>query len=341
MVDVCGGGWIPAFAGMTKGTGGGILPRLKPAGSRPDIAVNPHSVIIHSMDLSVVIPVYNAERYVESAVDSALRQKEVAEIILVEDKSPDNALEICRRLEQEHPRVKLFQHSDGGNHGAGESRNLGIRKAGCEYIAFLDADDYYLDNCFSKAAEVLENDPELDGVYGAVGAEFENEEAKRRYFLTHHDEMATVDEWVTPEQLFHYLVLGRAGYIHLNGLVVKKTGLLDVGLLPKLRLHQDMALTVKLAAKLRLATGQVDTPVSIRRLHLDNRITNLKTDFSVTQFQAYQYLLNWSRQEPLSSEKQKIIRTRYWSLGLRRHRKEKNLPAALYYYAALHLFGVK
>jgi len=293
------------------------------------------------MDISTVIPVYNAERYVESAVDSALRQKEVAEVILVEDKSPDNALEICRRLEQEHPRVKLFQHSDGENHGAGESRNLGIRKAGCEYIAFLDADDYYLDNCFSKAAEVLEKDRNLDGVYGAVGAEFENEEAKRRYFLTHHDETATVDEWVTPEQLFHYLVLGCAGYIHLNGLVVKKAGLLEVGLLPKLRLHQDMVLTVKLAAKLRLAAGQVNEPVSIRRLHLDNRITSLKTDFSVTQFRAYQYLLNWSRQEPLSGKKQKIIRTRYWTLGLRRHRKEKNLPAALYYYAALHLFGVK
>ncbi len=293
------------------------------------------------MDLSVIIPVYNAERHVESAVDSALRQKEVAEVILIEDKSPDNALEICRRLEQKHPRVKLFQHSDGENHGAGESRNLGIKKAGCEYIAFLDADDYYLDNCFSTATEVLENDSSLDGTYGAVGAEFENEEARRRYFLTHHDEIATVDEWVTPEQLFHYLVLGCAGYIHLNGLVVKKTGLLEVGLLPELRLHQDMVLTVKLAARLRLAAGQVNEPVSIRCLHLDNRITSLKTDFSVTQFRAYQYLLNWSRQESLPNEKQKIIRTRYWSLGLRRHRKEKNLPAALYYYAALHLFGVE
>ena len=326
---------------MTKGVGGGILPKLKPAGFRPDTAVNPPLVIIHAMDLSVVIPVYNAERHVEAAVDSALRQKEVAEVILVEDKSPDNALEICRRLEQEHPRVKLFQHSDGENHGAGESRNLGIRKAGSEYVAFLDADDYYLDNCFSKAAEVLDKDSGLDGVYGAVGAEFENEEAKRRYFLTHRDEIATVDEWVTPEQLFHYLILGRAGYIHLNGLVVKKTGLLEVGLLPKLRLHQDMVLTVKLAARLRLAAGQVNEPVSIRRLHLDNRITNLKTDFSETQFQAYQYLMSWSRQEHLPREKHKIIRSKYWWLGFRRQRKEKNLPAALYYYAALHLFGVK
>jgi glycosyltransferase involved in cell wall biosynthesis len=291
------------------------------------------------MDISVVIPVYNAEKYVESAVDSALLQKEVAEIILVEDNSPDNALEICQRLEKAHPRVTLLQHSDGENHGAGESRNLGIRKARCEYIAFLDADDYYLENCFAKAAEVLESDPGIDGVYGAVGAEFETEEAKRRYFLTHYEEVATVDEKVTPEQLFRFLVLGGAGYIHLNGLVVKKAGLLEVGLLPKLRLHQDMVLTIKLAAKLRLAAGQVNKPVSIRRLHLDNRITNLKTDFSATQLSAHKYLLNWSRQEHLPREQQEIIRKKYWRLSYRHHRKARNYPAALYFYTISRLFG--
>src|SRR5210317_669111 len=98
------------------------------------------------MDISVVIPVFNAERYVESAVESALRQSETAEVILVEDNSPDNALEICQRLEAQDPRVRLFRHGDGKNHGAGESRNLGIRNARCDYIAFLDADDYYVEN---------------------------------------------------------------------------------------------------------------------------------------------------------------------------------------------------
>lgn len=76
------------------------------------------------MKISVVIPVYNAEKYVESAVNSALQQKETAEVILVEDNSPDNALAICTKLSQDNPRVRLIRHSDGENHGAGESRNL-------------------------------------------------------------------------------------------------------------------------------------------------------------------------------------------------------------------------
>lgn len=297
-----------------------------------------------TMKISVVIPVYNAERYLESAVTSALQQKETAEVILIEDNSPDNALAICEKLSHDNPRVRLIRHRDGENHGAGESRNLGIREAQFEYVAFLDADDYYLKNCFSKAVEVFNRDPTVDGVYSAVGVEFENEEAKRRYFLTHHEEIATVDEKVTPKELFCFLINGGAGYIHLNGLVVKKAGLLRVGLLPKLRLHQDMILTVKLAAKLKLAAGEIHTPVATRRIHLENRITDLKTDFSETNFRAAQYLFNWSKEQKLSVEKMRIVRSYYWAHGFRYYRKAKKYPLnpqAIYYYVILHLFGNK
>jgi len=50
------------------------------------------------MKISVIIPVYNAENYVTQAVESALQFDEVSEVILVEDKSPDNALEVCQNM---------------------------------------------------------------------------------------------------------------------------------------------------------------------------------------------------------------------------------------------------
>ena len=68
------------------------------------------------MKVSVVIPVYNAENFLETAVESALSQPEVAEVLLVEDKSPDNSLTVCKRLTQKYPNVRLLQHSDGKNH---------------------------------------------------------------------------------------------------------------------------------------------------------------------------------------------------------------------------------
>ena len=82
---------------------------------------------MNSFEVSVIIPVYNAASYVTKAVESALHSPQVGEIILVEDKSPDNALEVCIQLKNKYDKVKLLQHLNGENRGAGESRNLGIK----------------------------------------------------------------------------------------------------------------------------------------------------------------------------------------------------------------------
>src|SRR5664280_3837710 len=116
------------------------------------------------MQVSVVIPVYNAAKYVRQAVESALIQPEVAEIILVEDSSPDDSWEECQQIVAEHSTVHLYRHPGGRNCGAGATRNLAIRKSTCEFIAFLDADDYYLPNRFLVAKGLFEADPDLDGV---------------------------------------------------------------------------------------------------------------------------------------------------------------------------------
>jgi len=67
-----------------------------------------------------------------------LQQPETGEILLVEDNLPDNCLQICQKLEKEHEKVRLLRHPDGKNHGAGATRNLGIKNAEFNYIAFLD-----------------------------------------------------------------------------------------------------------------------------------------------------------------------------------------------------------
>ncbi|CAA7392622.1 glycosyltransferase family 2 protein [Chryseobacterium fistulae] len=129
------------------------------------------------MRITVIIPVYNSEHYIGRAVESALQFEEVMEVLLIEDQSPDNALEVCHNLTEQYDRVKLFQHSDRGNHGAGASRNLGIENARGDFLAFLDSDDYYLPNRFDREKELFQN-PEVDGVYGALGVEYYSEYAK-------------------------------------------------------------------------------------------------------------------------------------------------------------------
>ena len=228
------------------------------------------------MQISVIIPVYNAERYVDLAVQSAISQPETGEVILIEDCSPDSSLAICKELALKYKNVRLLQHEGGKNRGAGVSRNLGIEHAVYSHIAFLDADDYYLENRFSSVSKIMSNDPTIDGVYEAIGSEFENKEAERKFYKAHaeNDPIATINKDIHPDQLFYYLVAGGAGYFHLDGFVVKKEALKMVGMLPPLRLHQDTVLCIKLAAKFKLCPGEIKKPVAIRRLHSENRITN-------------------------------------------------------------------
>lgn len=131
--------------------------------------------------VSVIIPVYNAAAFVSQAVESALAQPETAEVLLIEDGSPDNALEVCEELASKFEKVKLLRHPNGENRGAGASRNLGMKNVKFDYIAFLDSDDYYLPGRFSVASKVFRLDPACEGIYEAVAMQIESVEGMDRW----------------------------------------------------------------------------------------------------------------------------------------------------------------
>lgn len=96
------------------------------------------------MTLSVIIPVYNAQKYLEEAVQSILKQPcQDIEIIIINDGSQDRSGEVAEQLAKNHENIKVIQSS---NHGVSHARNLGIDAACGEYIAFLDADDVWCKN---------------------------------------------------------------------------------------------------------------------------------------------------------------------------------------------------
>lgn len=226
------------------------------------------------MKISVIIPVYMADKFVSEALKSALDQPETGEVLLIEDGSADDSIQICKELAGKYENVRLLQHKDGKNHGAGASRNLGIINAKCDYICFLDADDYFLPGRFSVTAHIFDNDPEIEGVYEAVGVHFENEVARERWFKRTNSTLTTMKKRVSPEELFEaQSPVGNLGYCPTDGWVLKrsvfeKTGLFD----EHLYLHQDASMYVKLAAVGRMAAGSLDKPVAMRRVHDHNRI---------------------------------------------------------------------
>lgn len=89
--------------------------------------------------LSIVIPVYNVENYLENCINSILNQSfKDFELILVNDGSTDNSLCICNKFKKLDERIKLFDKSNGG---VSSARNVGLEHATGEWIYFVDADD--------------------------------------------------------------------------------------------------------------------------------------------------------------------------------------------------------
>lgn len=105
--------------------------------------------------VSVIVPVYNAQDYLEQCIVSILAQTlQEIEVICVDDSSTDRSLEILKKYEKEDSRVRVLTQP---NSGAGAARNRGLSQASGEYLSFLDADDFFepdmLELAYAKAKE--------------------------------------------------------------------------------------------------------------------------------------------------------------------------------------------
>jgi glycosyltransferase involved in cell wall biosynthesis len=107
--------------------------------------------------VSVIVPVYNVERYIVQTIRSVLAQTySDFELIIVDDESPDRSLELCREFSD--PRIRIIRQKNRGLAGA---RNTGIRYAQGDYIALLDSDDLWLPEKLEKHVAHLERSPQM------------------------------------------------------------------------------------------------------------------------------------------------------------------------------------
>ena len=105
--------------------------------------------------VSIIIPVYNVEEYLDECIQSVLRQTyQDFEVILVDDGSKDNSLCICRRYASNDSRVKIFSID---NSGANAARKVGVENAVGEYIMFIDSDDTICHDALGKLLDIVNN----------------------------------------------------------------------------------------------------------------------------------------------------------------------------------------
>lgn len=231
-----------------------------------------------TFSVSIIIPVYNAERFIEPCVKSALALEETGEVLLVEDRSTDKSLEVCKELQKQFKQVKLLTHPQNENRGAGASRNLGIEHSSCEFIAFLDADDYYLPNRFKTDKSILLQQPEADGTYNAMGTFYESEEVKKRWLNFGNEETMTLTSAANPRELPLVLLHAHptiSGSFSTNTITVRRSFLDKVGRFnEQLRLRQDIHMWFRMSVIGNLFASEIAHPVAMRRVHTANRMTN-------------------------------------------------------------------
>ena len=113
---------------------------------------------------SIIVPMYNAERYIKICIDSILNQTfQDFEVIIVDDVSTDNSCKICSELYGTNEKIRLIRQDK--NQGPGTARNLGIKVARGEYIFFVDSDDVIVPDAFEKLHKALKAESDVDVVH--------------------------------------------------------------------------------------------------------------------------------------------------------------------------------
>lgn len=241
--------------------------------------------------ISVIIPVFNAATFVEKAVMSVLQQQEVKEIILIEDGSTDNSLEICEELNKLYPQVKLFRHPNGVNKGAGASRNLGLNKTNFSFVAFLDADDYYLSDRFKGILKLFEKYPLADGFYGKATYQFYSDIDKEKYQKIYGSKADIgLSKEVPPEKLFDVFMADPGEWFRLDSITIRSTFLKKIGYFDEfLKQTQDTDFLLRCCFYGRLYSTIEKEPRTCIGIHGSNRVLNQEE----ANFYRYHLLKKW------------------------------------------------
>ncbi len=150
-----------------------------------------YDVETYNTELSVIIPVYNAEKYIRKCLESVLSQKNInLEVICVDDCSTDNTREILEEFEQKYDNLIVIHNET--NMYAGESRNRGLMMAKGQYIHFLDADDFVISDSYSKLYKIAD-DNRLDWLKTIVEG-FDDKTQEKVYNRLYN--FRDVDRWL-------------------------------------------------------------------------------------------------------------------------------------------------
>jgi glycosyltransferase involved in cell wall biosynthesis len=206
-----------------------------------------------NMKVSVIIPVYNSEKHIREALDSVLNQTyKNIEIIVVDDGSSDHTPEVIRT---HYPMIRYMGQKNGG---AAKARNLGIREASGEWIAFLDSDDIWLPTKVEQQVEYFKNHPDVGFIFTDHINFHENglqePPTQKREFLLSGDPVMTIF---------------KNGKVNTSTVMMRREVIPKVGYFDEtLRVAEDTDLWMRVAMQCRIDV--MDQPLAKRRSRPDS-----------------------------------------------------------------------
>lgn len=209
------------------------------------------------MKVSVIIPAYNRENYIEECIMSVLKQDyDELEVVVVDDASTDKTAARVQKIAKKDSRVVLIKNKK--NIGVAQARNIGINAASGSWIAFLDSDDYWLEGKLSKQVEFILKNKDVDICYSsALTCNGEGENGKRVFY--------------SPEEITYRDML-KGNDLITSSALMKKEILLEFPFVSG-PYHEDYILWLS-ALKKYTAKG-LQEPLVVKRL-LDDALTGNK-----------------------------------------------------------------
>ena len=178
---------------------------------------------------------------------------------------------------------------------------MGLKAATAEYIAFLDADDYWVENRFAETKSLFSKHPDADGVYEARATQDWDGDINS-------PDLTMIRSSPDPDKVFFsYSPFGNDGFFALIGLTVKRKVIDQIGYFSNtLWLTQDTEWITKLCLKCNLYGGVINQPVAIRRFHRDNSSKNIDR-LKTSRVNLCLSLLEWAVKEDLTRGVKEII----------------------------------
>ncbi len=222
--------------------------------------------------ISVIMPVYNASRFLRESIDSVLKQTYIDfELILVNDGSKDKSLHIMREYESTDKRVRVF--SNDRNRGVSYTRNFGVSQAQGEYVALIDSDDMWAEDKLEKQMNLMNKYNDTDICY--TGSAFVDTNSNMSDFVFN-----------VPQKV-DYKTLLKQNVISCSSVLIKRELLIRYPMAHD-NMHEDFVVWLSVLKNGGVARG-INEPLLIYRVDKNSKSGN-KFKSLMMGYRVYKYM---------------------------------------------------